>query len=54
MTSNFKEKFQKNYNHYQFLYSHIIGNIYSAQNLTAILVALTFEIEVLTGAFVMP
>jgi len=41
-------------NHYHLLYSTNTGNIYSAQNLTAILVALTFEIEVLTGACVMP
>jgi len=41
-------------NQYQFLYRTNTGNIYSAQNLTAILVALTFEIEVLTGPYVMP
>ena len=54
MTSNFKEKSQKMSNQYQFLYRSNTGNIYSAQNLTAILVAITFEIEVLTGACVMP
>ena len=41
-------------NQYQFLYRTNTGNIYSAQNLTAILVALPFEIEVLTGACIMP
>jgi len=41
-------------NQYQFLYRTNTGNIYSAENLTAILVALPFEIEVLTGACVMP
>jgi len=54
MTSNFKEKFQKMPNQYQFLYQNNTGIIYSAQNLTAILVALPFEIEVLTGAYIMP
>ena len=54
MTSNFKEKSQKMSNQNQFLYRINTGNIYSAENLTAILVALTFEIEVLTGACVMP
>ena len=54
MTSNFKEKSQKMSNRYQFLYRTNTGNIYSAQNLTAGLVALPFEIEFLTGACVMP
>ena len=49
MTSNFKEKSQKKSNHYQFLYRTNTGTIYSAQNLTAILVALPFEIESFNG-----
>jgi len=40
-------------NQYQFLYRTNTRNIYLAENLTAILVAFTFEIEVLTGACVM-
>ena len=53
MTSNFKEKSQKMSNQYQFLYRTNTGNIYSAQNLTAILVDLPFEIAVLKGTYVM-
>ena len=53
MTSNLKEKSQKKSNHYQFLYRTNTGNFNSAQNLTAILVDLPFEIAVLKGTYVM-
>jgi len=54
MTSNFKEKTQKSLFIISFCIELIQEIFNSAQNLTTIMVDLLFDIEVLTGACVMP